>query len=56
MGKSWLPYKPTYNSPVILTFALADIEHRWGSMDGYLERQLGVGPAERAQLRKDYLE
>ncbi len=39
-----------------LTFALADIERRWGSMDSYLEKQLGVGPPERRQLRRDYLE
>ena len=39
-----------------LKFALADIDRRWGSMEVYLEKQLGVGPAGLAQLRKDYLE
>ena len=39
-----------------LTFALAEIDRRWGSMDAYLGRQLGVGAAQLAQLRKDYLE
>jgi protein-tyrosine phosphatase len=46
----------TADGTPFLKFALAEIDHRWGSMDGYLEKQLGVGPAERAQLRKDYLE
>lgn len=57
-GKPILAPTPlmTADGTPFLTFALADIERRWGSMDGYLERQLGVGPAERAQLRKDYLE
>ena len=39
-----------------LNFALTEIDRRWGSMDVYLDKQLGVGPAERAQLHQDYLE
>jgi protein-tyrosine phosphatase len=46
----------TKDGTPFLTFALAEIDRRWGSMDAYLDKQLGVGPAERAQLRKDYLE
>lgn len=39
-----------------LTFALEEIDQRWGSVDAYLEAVAGVGPAERARLRKLYLE
>lgn len=46
----------TADGTPFLAFALAAIDHRWGSMDAYLVRQLGVGPAKLAQLRKDYLE
>lgn len=46
----------TADGTPFLAFALADIEKRWGSVDAYLEKELGVGPAERAQLRKDYTE
>jgi protein-tyrosine phosphatase len=46
----------TADGTPFLYFALADIDRRWGSMDAYLEKELGVGPAERARLRKEYLE
>jgi protein-tyrosine phosphatase len=46
----------TADGTPFLMFAFAEIDRRWGSMDSYLEKQLGIGPAERAQLRRDYLE
>ncbi|MEI7572032.1 MAG: tyrosine-protein phosphatase [Phenylobacterium sp.] len=39
-----------------LTFALDEIDRRWGSVDAYLQAEAGVGPAEMARLRKLYLE
>ena len=36
--------------------AFQEIEARWGSVDTYLEREIGVGPVQRAQLRALYLE
>jgi protein-tyrosine phosphatase len=32
------------------------INEKWGSLDAYLQQEVGVGPAEIAQLRRDYLE
>ena len=39
-----------------LSFALDEIDRRWGSVDAYLQAEAGVGPAEMARLRKLYLE
>ena len=36
--------------------AIAEINARWGSVDAYLEKEAGMGPAQIAQLRRDYLE
>ncbi|MEO6340589.1 MAG: tyrosine-protein phosphatase [Caulobacteraceae bacterium] len=40
----------------LLQFALAEIERRWGSIDAYLDKELGVNSADIARLRADYLE
>lgn len=39
-----------------LAEAFEEIETVWGSVDAYLERELGIGPAEKAQLQALYLE
>ena len=39
-----------------LARALDSIEERFDSLDHYLEEALGVGPAEREELRQRYLE
>ncbi len=36
--------------------ALEAIKDKWGSVEGYLQAEAGVGPAQIAQLRRDYLE
>ncbi len=50
--------QPLYDSQhaPLLQFALAEVEARWGSVDAYLEKELGVGPADLAKLRAKYLE
>jgi protein-tyrosine phosphatase len=40
----------------LLGFALAEIDRRWGSVDAYLDQELGVKPADIARLRAEYLE
>lgn len=54
------PFKPT---PLInadgqpkLAVAFKAMETRYGSVEGYLQKQLGVGPAEIAKLRTMYLD
>ena len=32
------------------------IKDKWGSVDAYLQKEIGVSPAQIAQLRRDYLE
>ncbi|MCA6298760.1 MAG: tyrosine-protein phosphatase [Phenylobacterium sp.] len=39
-----------------LTFALEEIDRRWGSVAAYLQAEAGVGPAELARLKTLYLE
>lgn len=50
--------QPLYdgNQKSLVLFALEEIESKWGSVDGYLKTELGVGPAEIAKLRAKYLE
>ncbi|MBP5718843.1 MAG: tyrosine-protein phosphatase [Abditibacteriota bacterium] len=36
--------------------AMEDLESAYGSMEGYLSAELGIGPAERGILRRKYLE
>jgi protein-tyrosine phosphatase len=38
-----------------LTFALAEIDRRWGSIDSYLEQEIGLSKADLATLRATYL-
>jgi protein-tyrosine phosphatase len=40
----------------LIEFALAEVETRWGSIDAYLDKELGVSPADVARLRAMYLE
>ena len=40
----------------LLTFAFGQIEKDWGSVNGYLKAEVGVGPKELARLRKQYTE
>jgi protein-tyrosine phosphatase len=46
----------TADGKAFLSFALAEIDARWGSVDGYLAKELGVGPKEIARLRANYTE
>jgi protein-tyrosine phosphatase len=39
-----------------LNGAFAEIEAKWGSVDAYLAKEIGVGPAEVSKLRALYLE
>jgi protein-tyrosine phosphatase len=39
-----------------LAFAFREIDEKWGSVDAYLQAELGVGPAQIAALRAAYLE
>ncbi len=39
-----------------LDAAFTQIRHDYGSIDNYLDKELGVGPRERAQLRRQMLE
>ena len=36
--------------------AFDEIDTRWGSVEGYLRTELGIGPTEIAQLRRLYTE
>lgn len=56
---------PNYKTPrplvdsrqrALIEFALAEVETRWGSVDAYLDKELGVSPADVAKLRAMYLE
>ncbi|QKS00380.1 tyrosine-protein phosphatase [Sphingomonas sp. CL5.1] len=40
----------------LLAYALAEIEARWGSIDAYLEREIGLSTQDIATLRATYLE
>jgi len=39
-----------------LTYAFAEIERRWGSVDAYLQQEIGLGNVDLARLRAHYLE
>ena len=39
-----------------LTYAFAEIERRWGSVDAYLQQEIGLGKVDLATLRAHYLE
>lgn len=47
-------YGPEHKS--LLSFAFDEIEQRWGSVDGYLSREIGLKPEDIANLRARYLE
>lgn len=46
----------TADGKAFLSFALDEIDSRWGSVDGYLKAELGIGPREIRQLRALYTE
>jgi protein-tyrosine phosphatase len=50
--------QPLFDSQhkALLEFALAEIDSRWGSVEGYLDKELGVKAADVAKLRAMYLE
>jgi protein-tyrosine phosphatase len=39
-----------------LTYAFDEIGQRWGSVDGYLEQEIGLTKVDIANLRANYLE
>lgn len=46
----------TADGTAFLTFAFDEIETKWGSVDTYLAKEVGVSQADIAKLRADYLE
>jgi protein-tyrosine phosphatase len=52
------PPKPLYDASgaSLLDQTFDEIDKRWGSVDAYLDQELGVGPNEIARLRAMYLE
>ncbi|MDE8651505.1 tyrosine-protein phosphatase [Novosphingobium album (ex Liu et al. 2023)] len=46
----------TQDGTPFLAFALAEIDSRWGSVDAYLEKEIGLTGADIAALRATYLE
>ena len=44
------------NGQPFLRGAFEAIKDKWGSVDAYLDKEVGMGPARIAQLRRDYLE
>ncbi len=50
--------KPLYDSQqhALLEFALAEVETRWGSVEAYLDKELGVSAEDITKLRAMYLE
>lgn len=46
----------TADGRAFLEFAFAEIDARWGSIDGFLRSEIGLTPEQIEQLRKDYTE
>ena len=46
----------TAEGKAFLSFALEEINAKWGSVDGYLKQEIGIGPAEIRRLRAAYTE
>jgi hypothetical protein len=44
------------NRRAFLEVALDEVETKWGSVDKYLAREVGIGPVELARLRAIYLQ
>lgn len=53
-----LTAKPLYDAKGVayLQETFDEIDSRWGSVDAYLDKELGIGPRELARLRALYLE
>ena len=49
------PLKTADGTP-FLSFAFAEIDAKWGSVDGYLRDALGLSAKDIAQLRRMYTE
>ena len=50
--------QPLYdsNKKPLLQYALEEIEGRYGSVEAYLDKEIGVKPSDVAKLRATYLE
>lgn len=50
--------QPLYdaNRRALLEYALDEVQAKWGGIEGYLAKELGVGPTEITRLRQIYLE
>lgn len=46
----------TASGQAYLDFAFAELDRRWGGVDGYLRQAIGLTDADIAQLRRDYTE
>lgn len=46
----------TAEGKAFLDFAFAELDRRWGGVDGYLRQELRLSEADIAQLRRDYTE
>ena len=50
--------QPLYdtNHRALLEYALDEIQTRWGGVEGYLDKEIGIGAADIARLKQIYLE
>ena len=50
--------QPLYdaNQRALLEYAFDEVHERWGSVEGYLDKEVGVNAAGIAELRRLYLE
>lgn len=46
----------TAEGKAFLSFAFEEVAAKWGSVEGYLQKEIGIGPAEIRQLRALYTE
>ena len=46
----------TADGKAYLDFAFAELERKWGGVDGYLRQELHLTDADMAQLRGEYTE
>ena len=53
--KTPTPLKDADGRP-FLRGALEEIDAKWGSMDAYLAKEIGLTPADRVKLKRLYLE
>jgi protein-tyrosine phosphatase len=50
--------EPLYSADhrTLLEYALDEVNTKWGSVEGYLDQEVGVSAADIAKLRQMYLE